>query len=85
MFYVYVLRSLRDGKHYTGSTVNITKRLGEHNAGKTESTRRRRPFVLVYHEEYLTREEAERRERFLKSGKGRQELKEILNGAVPKW
>ena len=83
MYTVYVLLSLKDGKHYTGSTSNLVRRLKEHNSGKTESTRRRRPFELVYTEEYETRPEAEKRERYLKTGTGRSELKKLLIGAVP--
>ena len=78
MFHVYVLKSLKDKKNYTGSTDKIPKRLKEHNAGKTESTKRRRPFELIYQESYKTREEAEIREEKLKSGKGREELRDIL-------
>jgi putative endonuclease len=83
MYSVYVLVSLKDGKHYTGSTSNLERRIKQHNQGKTESTRRRRPFKLIYQEEHLEKEEAEERERFLKSGKGREELKQLLSGAVP--
>ena len=83
MYFVYVLQSLKDGKHYTGSTSDLDRRLRQHNAGTTESTKRRRPFELIYHEEYLTKIEAEEREQFLKSGKGREELKQLLSGAVP--
>ncbi|MBI5217197.1 MAG: GIY-YIG nuclease family protein [Ignavibacteriae bacterium] len=85
MFTVYVLKSLKDGKNYTGYTVDIERRLKEHNGGKTESTKRRRPFVLIYTEEYVTEDDAKQRERYLTSGKGREELKNILTGAVPKW
>jgi putative endonuclease len=83
MYTVYVLKSLKDGKQYTGSTEDLERRLKEHNAGKTASTRRRRPFVLVHTEEYESREAAEDRERYLKTGKGREELKKLLIGAVP--
>jgi hypothetical protein len=41
--------------------------------------------VLTYSEKYKTKEEAENRERFLKTGQGREELKKLLSGAVPKW
>ena len=81
MFYVYVLRSLKDGKLYKGSYQDVQKRLEEHNAGKTESTKRRRPFVLIHTEEYVTRAHAERREKYLKSGVGREELNKILQSA----
>lgn len=83
MYFVYVLRSLKDCKLYKGSTSNLVRRLRQHNNGTTESTRRRRPFVLIYCEEYPTKEEAESREMFLKSGKGREELKKVLAGAMP--
>lgn len=85
MYTVYVLRSLKDGKRYTGYTTDIDRRLAEHNSGKTESTRRRRPFIVEYVEGFASKEEAETRERYLKSGKGRDELKALLSGAVPKW
>ena len=85
MYTVYVLKSLRDGKQYTGYSSDVNRRILEHNSGKTESTRRRRPFELIYTEEYQSEEEAKERERFLKSGKGREELKKLLVGAVPKW
>jgi putative endonuclease len=77
-FVVYVLRSLKDGKHYTGSTGDLRRRLQEHARGHTQTTRRRGPFELVYTEKYGTLEEARAREKQLKSGKGREELKRIL-------
>jgi putative endonuclease len=80
MHVVYVLRSLKDGKHYTGSTGDLERRLKEHNAGRTASTKWRRPFVVVYTEEFDTRAEAEQREKYLKTGKGRGELKKTLEG-----
>ena len=83
MYTVYVLRSMKDGRYYTGYTSNLARRLNEHNSGKTESTRRRRPFVVVYKEEYETQTEAKFREKFLKTGKGREELRNKLTGAVP--
>jgi putative endonuclease len=85
MYKVYVLKSLKNGKNYTGYSSDVNRRLVEHNSGKTESTRRRRPFELLYSEQYQSEEEAKKRERVLKSGKGREELKKLLTGAVPKW
>ena len=85
MHTVYVLKSLKDGRRYIGYTSNIERRLKEHNAGTTESTRYRCPFELIYTETYQTENEAKLREKFFKSGRGREELKTILTGAVPKW
>lgn len=59
---VYVLQSLKDNKLYIGSTDNVVRRIREHNSGKSKSTRSRKPFVLLYTEEYLTRSSAAKRE-----------------------
>jgi putative endonuclease len=78
MFFVYILRSEKNGRLYTGSSDNVEKRLGEHNAGRSKATRYIKPFKLLYKEEFATRAEAVRRERLLKTGKGREELAAIL-------
>lgn len=79
MYYVYVLRSLKDGNLYIGQTGNLEKRFSEHNSGLCKSTKSRKPFKLVYCEEYQTRSEAMRREKELKSSKERARIKEFLN------
>jgi putative endonuclease len=66
MFYVYLLKSLKDNKYYIGQTDNVFRRLEEHNKGKNISTRNRRPLILVGCEEFLTRNEARYREYELK-------------------
>ena len=78
MWYVYVLKSLKNGRRYTGSTNNLIRRIYEHNSGQTKYTSQTRPFELVYKEEYNTSLEAGKRERFLKTGKGREFLSKIL-------
>lgn len=79
MFYVYVLKSLKNNRLYIGSTNNIKRRLKEHNSGKSKYTQSTRPFKLVYIEKYLTKSETVRHELSLKSGQGRIWLKEVLN------
>lgn len=79
MYYIYVLRSLKSNRFYTGSTSNVEKRLADHNSGRSKYTRLIRPFVLLYTEGYATRSEAVKRERFLKTGKGREILKAIID------
>jgi len=44
MYYVYVLRSLKDKKLYTGHTNNLSERIEEYNKGLAKSTKNRRPF-----------------------------------------
>ncbi|MBU0573826.1 MAG: GIY-YIG nuclease family protein [Candidatus Margulisbacteria bacterium] len=77
-FYIYVIRSLEYNNNYIGSTENVEKRLKEHNAGKCRYTSGRCPWVLAYQEEYPTRGEAMKREKFLKSGQGRKFLKDRI-------
>ncbi len=79
MYYVYILKSHKNGRFYTGSTDDIKKRLSEHNSGKSKATRYTRPFELVYQESYNTRAEAYQRELYLKTGHGRTELKNLIN------
>ena len=78
MFYVYVLFSLRDRKLYAGYTKSLKKRIEEHRAGKVASTINRLPIKLLYYEAYPTGKEAMRREKFLKGGNGRKQLKAQL-------
>ncbi len=66
MYAVYILRSLKDNKLYFGSTINLKKRLNEHNLGKVFSTKSRRPFELVYCELYKSEKDARIREKNLK-------------------
>jgi len=77
MDYVYVLRSLQDHKRYIGSTDNLSRRVQEHNNGLVKSTKNRRPLTLIYSEEFHSKSEALKREKFFKSGFGRSFLKKI--------
>ncbi len=67
MFFAYILRSLKDGSYYYGSTEDLESRLLEHNAGKVRYTKGHRPYELHYSEQFATRSEALRREKFFKS------------------
>ena len=78
MYYVYVLKSIKYLNRYIGSAEDIGKRLEEHNRGRCRYTKGRRPWELVYKEEFKTRVEVMKREKFLKSGQGRKFLDEIL-------
>jgi putative endonuclease len=78
MYYVYVIKSIKYLSRYIGSTKNIAQRVKEHNQGKCRYTKGRAPWILVYQEEFFTRSEAMKREKFLKSGQGRKYLDDIL-------
>lgn len=78
MYYTYVLKSKKNGRLYTGYTINLRKRLKEHNNNKSSYTKGRGPFVLVYYEACLDEDDAKARERYLKTGKGKLYLKNRL-------
>jgi putative endonuclease len=66
MYYVYVLKSEKDGTTYIGSTEDLERRIEEHNSGKTKSIKHKLPMELVYYEAYLTKSMALSRENKLK-------------------
>ncbi len=78
MYYTYVLVSERDHGFYTGCTTNLPARLSEHNRGRVTSTAARRPFRVIYYEACLSNEDAFRREKYLKTGRGKKYLRSRL-------
>ncbi|MCF8322272.1 MAG: GIY-YIG nuclease family protein [Flavobacterium sp.] len=77
-YFVYVLKSELDGRPYKGHTENIDKRIKEHNSGRIISTKGYKPWKLVYFQTFQTRGEAVLREKYFKTGSGREFLKEKL-------
>lgn len=77
-YYVYILRSIKDLKFYTGYTINLEKRLAQHNAGKVTSTKNRTPFELVYFEGSNNEQDALHREKYLKTTYGKRYIKNRL-------
>jgi len=75
MYYTYIIKSSKDGQWYTGVTSDLRARLQNHLKGQVRSTRHRRPLNLVYYEGCLSGADARRRERYLKSGKGKRYLR----------
>jgi len=77
-YYVYVLKSKKDNKLYTGYTNNLKLRFEQHQKGLVESTKNRRPLKLIYSEACLDKKDATHRERYLKTYLGRMFLKKRL-------
>jgi len=75
MYYVYVLFSKKDLKLYVGYTQELKRRLHEHKSAQSKSTKHRLPLLLIYYETYLMESDAKRREKYLKGGNGRAQLK----------
>lgn len=76
MYFVYVIKSANHFRFYVGITENVERRLDEHNSGRTKSTKGWTPWNLFFFETFNTRRSARDREKYLKSGYGKQWIKE---------
>ena len=77
MFHVYVLRSAKTDRRYLGSCADLHGRVRRHNAGESLATRHGVPWILAYEERFATRAAAVERERYFKTGRGRDELDQL--------
>ena len=69
VYFVYILQSLKDGSYYVGSTQNLDERINRHNGGRSKYTKAKRPWKVVYHEEFPDRSSALKREKQIKRQK----------------
>ena len=83
MHYIYILKSIKDGKYYTGFSSDLKSRIKDHRLGHVQSTKNRRPLELIYYEAYKEKSQALRREKFLKTTKGKLQLKKQLTAYLP--
>ena len=81
MHYVYVLK-LTNGDLYIGRSDDLKRRIPEHHQGKVESTQNFRPLKLIYYEAFLKKEDATRRELYLKTSTGKRMLKILLKESI---
>ena len=84
---MYLLVSETTGRRYVGQTDDLNRRLAEHNSPihnlRKHTSRNPGPWRLVYSEQYATRSQAMRREKFFKSGAGRAWLERQIGRASP--
>ena len=78
MYYVYLLKSESRNFVYKGLTDNLERRISQHNSGRVRSTKNKMPLKLIHFEKYATRTEAREREKYFKSGIGREEIDGLL-------
>ena len=81
MYYVYILKSLKDNTFYIGCTENINRRVNEHNKGLSKYTKNKKPWIIVYSEKFDTLANARKREKQIKSWKKRIPIEKLINGA----
>ena len=77
MYTVYALQFCNSGRIYVGFTNDLNRRLAEHKRGHTKSTKNRGDYLLVYTEECSDRVTARTREKYWKSGFGKEQLKKM--------
>ena len=78
MYYLYIIESSQKKWFYVGITNNVDGRLSHHNKGSNKSTKPYRPYKLIYLEKIRTKAKALRREKKLKSFKGGEALKKLI-------
>ena len=82
MYYVYILRSIRSGKLYTGFSKNLRNRLAKHKAKGVQTTKRFGKIELVFYEAYKCEGDVRRREKYLKTTKGKRALRLMLKDCL---
>ncbi|MFA7419983.1 MAG: GIY-YIG nuclease family protein [Melioribacteraceae bacterium] len=79
MYKVYAIKSNSRNYIYVGLTSNLEERLKRHNDGQNKTTAAYAPFSLIYTEDSIDRISARAREKYLKSGSGKEFLKRLNN------
>ena len=83
MWYTYVLYSLKVGRKYIGVTGDLKRRFYEHNHGTgNRYTDRTKPYKLLFYEAFISKKDAEKQERFYKTGYGREVLKNKIENSL---
>lgn len=70
MFYIYILKSIKNNELYIGYTADLKRRILEHNQGLNSSTKRYMPWEIIYYEACVEESDARRREKYLKTTQG---------------
>jgi putative endonuclease len=78
LYKVYILKSLKNNRHYIGVTSDLTDRIKRHNGGQNPSTKSGCPWRLIYTEDYLDKQSAWQRERQIKRYKGGGAFKRLV-------
>jgi putative endonuclease len=77
-YYVYIIQSLSDRTYYVGSTQNVEDRLERHNQGRSQYTKSKIPWKLVYIEEYSNKSDAIKRENSIKRRKSKKFIESLI-------
>lgn len=83
--FVYILQSLKNKRYYIGCTNNLYNRIEQHNKGYNRSTKYGSPWELICFRKFASQEQAYIHEKLVKSYKGGNAFKKIINGELPEW
>ncbi|HOR02092.1 MAG TPA: GIY-YIG nuclease family protein [Candidatus Woesebacteria bacterium] len=78
MPYTYILASVKDNSYYIGSTNNLKNRIEYHNEGRSKYTKLKKPWNLIYFEEFSSLSLARKREKQIKSWKSREAIERLI-------
>ena len=78
-YFVYILQSDFDKSYYIGYTSDLQRRIAEHNSGQTRYTSKKKPWQLVYLEEFSDKSQAMKREKFLKKQKNQDFYQRLID------
>jgi len=72
MYFVYSIQSeVNPGRYYIGITTDVTRRLQEHNTGKSVHTNKFKPWKFLIYIAFIDKPKAQKFEAYLKTGSGR--------------
>ena len=80
-YFVYIIKSIKDGSYYIGSTQNLTKRMERHNQGRSTYTKAKKPWKLIFSEEHPDRSSAIIREKEIKSRKSKKYIDALVRAS----
>ncbi len=78
MYYVYILKSNKDGGYYIGSTLHLEDRIQRHLEGRSLATKNRRPLQVVYLKKYPTKTQATKAELYIKRQKSKKYIENLV-------
>lgn len=84
MYYFYILRSLKNGKLYLGSTPNLKERIKSHNAGGNKATKPNVPYELSFYSAFKNKKDAINCEKYFKTTAGWKRLHKMLGNTLRK-
>ena len=80
-YFVYIIKSEKDGSYYVGHTQDLGSRLERHNQGRVNYTKPKRPWRLIYFEEHFDRSTAMKREGEIKGRKSKEFIDSLVSSS----